>query len=871
MGRFGIKSGLVIAAALMIAVFSAQQTSAQVDAKFRLPGTQYNPQITTPEAFIGYKLGEKPVRHDIMVGYLRSVARQSPRVVAETIGFSHEGRPILSLVISSPDNIKNLDEIKSRHKARLEGDGRQPAGERDPAVVWLNYGVHGAESAGMDAAIPTLYHYAAAQGETVETLLEETIIVMIAIFNPDGHSRRINHRFTFDSVASVTDPNHEAHNLWIEARTNHYWFDLNRDWLLLTQPESQSWIKVWHDWKPNVSADFHEMGSNSSYYFHPGEPRRKNPLIPDRARELLSDIAKGHASWLDEEGALYTSEEGFDNFYIGKGSTYPGVNGSVGILFEAAAAAGGAIETVNGIRTYANNIHLHFRSSLSTVEGAQRSRLALLDYQQEFFVLARRAAQGDDKRAYIISAPGDLSRVARFASLLNGHNIEAFVLAQDLTLGEQFFKAGQSIIVPMNQSQYTMIRGLFDRVTEFEESVFYDVSGWTLPLAYDLDFATLDRLRFNANLLGEPADAAMNASKAVPEQASYGYVFSWTPYYAPRALNRFLQAGARPRVFLNPKTLTIDGAPVTFQRGTIFVPISTAKADAQSLHEVAKTIAREDKISVFPIASGDAVPGTGDLGATGSVTTLSDPQILLLFDDGGSRYSAGQLWHLLDRNMEIAVSLRRKSEAGNLNLANYTHILIPATGNGIDKDLQKKLDRWVQQGGVLIATKAAAKWAEKALLSYGDDGGKKPSEPGQNSTDTNERAAYADKTINDAEHLIGGALFESDIDITHPLGFAVTDRSIATMRASTHVLKTPNDLYGTVAAYTNSPLLSGYASQKRIDEIAGTPMLAAYRRGAGSIILFADDPSFRATFPIGDRLVLNAIFFGKSFSAERRP
>lgn len=833
---------------------------------FKLPGITYDSAITTPDAFIGHGLGDRPVRHDVMVGYLRSLARQSARIKTETIGFSHEGRPIMSFVISAPENIARIEEIKQAHKEHLSGAASHPD---NPVVVWLNYGVHGAESSGMDAVIPTLYHLAAAQGEAVDQMLQNSVIVIIAIFNPDGHSRRINHIYTFGGATAVTDPRHEAHNLWIEARTNHYWFDLNRDWLLLTQPESRAWIKVWHDWKPNVSADFHEMGSNSSYYFHPGEPRRKNPMIPDRARELLSSIAEDHAAWLDSQGELYTSEEGFDNFYIGKGSTYPGINGSVGILFENAAARGGRIETDNGIRTYAQNINIHFNTSLTTITGAIRNRENLLNYQREFFVLSERAARADEIKAYVITAGEDITRLGAFADMLNGHDIEVYALGRDLTLNEQTFSADKSLIIPMGQAQYMMIKGIFDRVSEFEESVFYDVSGWTLPLAYDLDSAVLNSFRFNQGLIGaRVTPSSPGPAIPAPEQASYGYIFSWAHYHAPRALYRFLEAGARPRVLMRPKQLSITDNIVSLERGAIFIPVTTADADPALLHQTAITIAREDKITVHALTSGNAIAGVGDLGSTGSVRTLTKPKILLLFDDGSSRYGAGQLWHLLDRKMQIPVSLRRKSEIDALDLADYTHILLPGGGETLSKEKGETLSAWVKEGGVLIATKAAAHWVQKTMIAGKDKQDKQQQTPAEEEEER-PRLDYADKGLEDAKDLIGGAIFESDLDITHPLGFGFTDRSIATMRASIAVLPTPEDPYATVARYSQAPLLSGYASDKRRDEIAGTPMLTANRHGQGSLILFADDPAFRATFLGPDKLVLNAVFFGTLFNRAR--
>ncbi|MEO1309900.1 MAG: M14 family zinc carboxypeptidase, partial [Pseudomonadota bacterium] len=372
-----------LALSLLAAAFLALPAVAAPIDYFRADGVSYREDVPTPEERLGHELGDKPVRHDVMVAYLKELADLSPRITHKVLGYSHEGRPILGFVVTSEENHENIDAIRAAHLNRLDPENADADG---PAVVWLNYGVHGAESSGMDAAIPVLYHLAAAEGASVDRTLDETVVLMVAIFNPDGHSRRVNHVYQHLPATEVTNPDHEAHRLWTEARVNHYWFDLNRDWLLLTQPESRAWIGFWHEWKPNVSADFHEMGSDSTYYFHPGEPKRRNGLIPDAVPRFLAGLAEGHRAALDKRDELYFSEEGFDNFYIGKGSTYPSVNGSVGILFEAGAARGGAIEGSVGVRRYEENIRLHFDTSLSTIEGARKARSELLAYQRSFFV-----------------------------------------------------------------------------------------------------------------------------------------------------------------------------------------------------------------------------------------------------------------------------------------------------------------------------------------------------------------------------------------------------------------------------------------------------------------------------------------------------
>lgn len=837
---------------------------------FTPAGIDYDPAIPTPEAVLGHGLGDKPVRHDLLVQYLRQVAGLSDRLTVETAGYSHEGRPILFLIATSPANHARLEAIRAAHLALSDpASGAAPAPDM-PVVTWLNYGVHGAEASGMDAALPAVYHLAAAQGPEIERQLAESVILVTAAFNPDGHSRRVNHVYSFLSEARVTDPAHAAHNLWIEARTNHYWFDLNRQWLFQTQPESKAWMAKWHRWKPNVTVDYHEMGSNSTYYFHPGVPTRTNPLIPDRSRELLTRMAGYHAAFMDSEARLYYTEEGFDNYFIGKGSTYPHVNGSVGILFEAGAARGGAIETPNGIRTLADNIRTHFRTSLSSIEGARSLRGELLDHRKRFFDEAAAAARADSRRAFVLASP-DRARLRHFVELLAANDIRVYRLAEDVRAGGRLYPAGASVIVPMDQPQYTLIRGMFDRVRDFEEAVFYDVSGWTLPLAFGLDHAALSGRAYGPALLGEAASAE-TVPAPMPDRAPYGYVFEWHDFYAPRALYRLLAAGIKARVATAPFSALTTKGEVAFERGAIFLPLAERAGDPERVHDLVRTVASQEGIEVHAVLSG-RTPGVGsDFGAGQAFRTLRQPVPLLVFDGGIARYDAGETWHLLDHRMQIPVTLVEKDRLGGIDLARYTHIVLPGGRTTLDDKTVERLGRWIrEQGGTLIAMRENAVLAQTALLGAGKKGKNGKTEPAGKNDDEPVRHDYAELQLRDAEDVIGGAIFASDLDITHPLAFGYDTRAVASHRNMTQTLATPENVYATVARYAaETPVLSGYASERRQEEIAGSPMLVAERLGRGSVVLFADNPNFRAIFYGTQKLFMNSLFFSDSFSAPRR-
>ncbi len=836
----------VTALAAFFAFMLASGAHAEPVEFFQLEGVTYDDSVTAFEDFAGYEIGERPVRVSDLHAYLRSLADGSDRISYEIAGYSHEGRPILTFIVTSPENQANIESIRQTHLARLRGEA---AADAAPMVLWINWGVHGAETAGMDGSIPFLYHMAAAQGPAIEAQLDNAVLVVTVIFNPDGHSRRVDHVERFWSYADNTDPNDAAHNLWTAARTNHYWFDLNRQWLLLTQPESQAWIRQWHKWKPMVSVDYHEMGSDSPYYFHPGEELRRNPLIPQRARELAFGIAQRHAEWLDSEARLYSTQEGFDNFYLGKGSTYPQVNGSLGILFEGGAARGGAIMTERGLVTTADNARTHFRTALTSVQGSLDLREQITSYQREFFAdNARSATRG----GWVFSAKGDPERARRFVRLLNMHDIRVKKLSSQVSADGQSFPAGTSYFVPEAQPGKRLIEGIFGRITQFEENIFYDVSGWTLPLAYDLEYA-----KVGSAPAGAVADGAFESAPA-PDPSSYGYVFEWSHSYAPRALNRILSKDVMARAAMEPTVVRTTSGDVTLGRGSIFVPLARQETPREEIYAIMQEIAANDGIPVYAATSG-LTPVTGrDLGATGINRIVKQPKVVLAYDDGLSSYDVGEVWWTLDYRHRMPVTLVKKSDLGSLDWAQYTHLVLVGGNAALSDRMAGEIKRWVSAGGTLIATRDGAKWAESAVLGRNAD----KDDADAKGEEAPKRLDFADMSVRDAEHVIGGAIFATDLDTTHPLGFGFADRALATHRNESFTLIRPEaNPYAVPAQYADSPLLTGYASQRRQEEIAGTPAIIAERRGRGSVILMADNPVFRGTYPGSEKLLMNAIFF----------
>lgn len=396
---------------LLITLFSlVVQAQNKVDLSYYLPqNTTYNQNIPTPESIIGHHVGEWHVTHDKLVQYMQTLADASDRITIENRGSTFEGRPILLLTITSPQNHLNINAIQNAHIAATESNTANTT-ER-PIVVYQGFSIHGNEPSGANAGLLVAYYLAAAESNDVKNLLDNAVILFDPSFNPDGLQRFAYWANTNKSINLNPDPNdREYSEVWPGGRTNHYWFDMNRDWLPVQLPESRARINTFHKWLPNILTDHHEMGTNASFFFQPGIPSRTHPLTPKLNQELTKGIALFHAKALDKIGSLYYSEESFDDFYYGKGSTFPDINGGIGILFEQASSRGHIQESDNGILTFPFTIRNQFTAALSTLEAAKNMRQDILTYQYNFFKNARNEGTKQSNKAIVFGNKKDAAR-----------------------------------------------------------------------------------------------------------------------------------------------------------------------------------------------------------------------------------------------------------------------------------------------------------------------------------------------------------------------------------------------------------------------------------------------------------------------------
>ncbi len=845
---------------LFLALILINYTSAQVSLEYYLPdGIEYSADIPTPSDILKHEVGEWHVRHDLLVDYMYAIAAASDRVTIIETGRTYENRPLLSLVFTSPENHARLEEIRQNHLALGDPDRSENLDVNDmPVVVQISHSVHGNEPSGANSSLLTAYHLAAAQGEEMDEVLQNSVILLDPTINPDGLARFAHWANMHKSLNTlVTDPaSREYNEVWPRGRTNHYWFDLNRDWMLVQHPESEARVARYQEWKPNILTDHHEMGSNATFFFQPGIPSRTHPLTPKRNQALTASIAEYHALELDNIQSLYYSKESFDDFYYGKGSTYPDVQGSIGILFEQASSRGHAQETIHGVLTFPFTIKNQFAVTLSTIKAAIDLREELLEHYRLFYKEANRAASRSTIKAYVFGESADQARTFHLAELINRHNIKVYELDKPITANGERFEAGKAYIIPTDQPQYTLITALFERRTTFSDSLFYDVSTWTMPYAFNLPFAELSNRQFDSELLGEVFDGVMKSTgDVVGEASNYAYAFEWDEYYAPRALYRILEAGGKAKVGKLQFSAVTQAGEKSFDYGSILLPLGIQK-DQEKIQELIQTIADEDNIKVYALTSGLSTKGI-DLGSN-NFSMIEKPSVAVVGGNGTNSYEVGEMWHLMDQRYHMPLTVLDKSTMGRADLDKYTVLIMTGYNfSDLPSGTVAAIKSWVRNGGVLLTMKQVVKWSKKkeiADISF-------VSEDENNGEETGLRP-YVKQGADEGAQVIGGSIFNAVLDVTHPLGYGYNDSEITVFRNSTIFMEKGKNPYSTPLFYSDNPLASGYISDDNEEMIKGTAAIVVSRFGRGKVIAMTDNPNFRAFWYGTNKLFANAIFFG---------
>ncbi|WP_394970629.1 M14 family metallopeptidase [uncultured Croceitalea sp.] len=806
----------------------------------------YDESIPKPSEIIGHEVGEWHVTHDKLVFYMQALAKTSDRITIETRGETFEGRPILLLTITSAKNHQNLEQIRTDHIALSENGSSSLNTSAMPIVVYQGFSIHGNEPSGSNAALAYAYYLAAAQGQEIETMLDNMVVLLDPSFNPDGLQRFAYWANTNRSQNLNPDGNErEYHEVWPGGRTNHYWFDMNRDWLPVQLPESRARIKTFHKWLPNILTDHHEMGTNSTFFFQPGEPTRVNPLTPKMNQELTAEIGTYHAKALDKIGSLYYSEENYDDYYYGKGSTFPDVNGSIGILFEQGSSRGHIQESENGILTFPFTIRNQFTTALSTIEAAKNMRSKILDYQRKFYSDIKNEASRSRTKGYVFGDSKDASKAWHLAEILNRHKIKFHELASDATIAGKQYKKGSSYIVPLNQKNPRLINAMFEKRTTFTDSLFYDVSAWTLPLSFNLDYTEVTSL---ANAGNQITDFKPLLG-TVTGQSNYAYLFEWHEYYTPRALNAILEKGLRAKTAKSP--FTLEGN--SYDYGTIMIPVQNQNLNAKELHSFLNTIAKENQLKITAVGTG-LTKGI-DLGSN-DFDPVRKQKVAILVGDGVRPYDAGEMWHLFDTRYHMKITKIDTKYFNSVDLDKYTDLILPSGwgSNILDKKGADKIKDWVKSGGTVIGYRNVANWYKKNGMMKIDF--KKDSIVAKN-------ISFDQKGDFLGAQVTGGAIFEAKQDRSHPINYGYKNDKISLFRNTNIYIKPDKNSYNNPIQYSSNPLQSGYISEENEELIKNSVPFKVNRMGRGRVILFTDNTNFRAFWYGTNKLLMNAIFFGQ--------
>jgi hypothetical protein len=843
---------------LFLFLMFALNLNAQKGIGYFLPETVFDENIPSPEQFLGHSMGQWHINHSLLVRYMELLAERSGRAVIYEYARSHQHRPLVHLVITSEENQDRLEQIRKKH---LDLTNPEISAGIDisnmPAIVRLGYGVHGNEPSAHNAAPLVAWYLAAGQDEKVQRLLENLVIIIDPSLNPDGQDRFAGWVNRHKSLALNPDPNNiEFHDAWPGSRTNHYWFDLNRDWLPVQHPESRGRVKAYHRWMPNINTDHHEFGPGSTFFFQPGVPSRVNPRTPRRTDELTMDVARYHAGAFDELGQLYYTQQEFDDFYYGKGSTYPDIHGSIGILFEQASTRGHLVETVHGIMDFAETIRNQVTVSLSSLQAGLEMRETLLDHLRWFYISAMEEAAAEPFHAWIFGDEYDQGKNRHFLDILCIHNIQVYELAENTRIDGTLYTPGSAWLVPVRQPQYRLLMSLFEEALEFEDSLFYDVSTWTKPLAFNMQYGKIGSSRQLRTLHGAPIkNPGAPAGRVEGETTRIAWLFSWDDYYAPKALYYLQKKGLRTKVATSPFSIeTGSGGIVEFGYGTIMVGVRSQDFSPPQIHNMVREAAELSGITIHSASTSLSKEGIS-LGSD-SFADLARPEILMLIGPGTNSREAGEVWHLLDQRYNMPVTMIDTERINRIDPGRYnTIVMVSGNYSPINDNGKAALSRWVRSGGNIVAFGSANRWlADNGLAAIEFASVPKDEHP----------VSLPFSSMDDyyGSRRISGSIFSTRLDITHPIGYGYRREVLPYYVTGTLAFKPDkNSPFANPLLFAENAFMGGYIWEPYANLFDNSALVLVNSSGRGKVISFTHSPEFRAFWFGTNKLLANSIFF----------
>ncbi len=811
-------------------------------------------QLKSPEEFLGYKIGSRFTPHFKVINYFNHVAANST-IQLEKYGETNEGRPLMLAFVSSPDNMKNIEQIRMNNLrlANLIADKAVPLEENAPVIVWLSYNVHGNEPSSSEAAMLTLYSLTDPSNTKTKDWLKNTVVIIDPCINPDGRDRYVNWYNT--AVGKNYNPQplaREHREPWPQGRTNHYNFDLNRDWAWQTQVESQYRVKKYNEWMPQVHVDYHEQGFNEPYYFAPAaEPLHE--VITPWQREFQMTIGKNNAKYFDQNGWLYFTREVFDLFYPSYGDTYPVYNGAIGMTYEQGgiAAGLGVINDEKDTLTLADRAMHHFTTSLSTVEVASQNANPLVKEFRKYFNTAVGTGYGEYKTYVIKSQEQDDQRIDQLLDLLDKNGIK-YRSGSGTGKGfnyntgkeESFTLGANDIIISAYQPRSALVRVLFEPRSRLSDSITYDITAWALPYVYGLTaWASKEKILPTAQLVN---------LKAFNKETEYGYVIPWNGVRTVKMIGQLLKKGILLRYAEQP--FEINGGK--FDRGAVIVLKTANRSFGKDLWSIVRTAADANNIQLYPVSSGFVDKGY-DFGSD-KVHPIKAPRIVMATGDAISTTAAGSLWHFFENEIDYPVTQILVTDLERLNW-NEVDVLVMPDGNYRflnNKDDLEAFKGWIRRGGKVIAFENAVAQLAKAeigiKLKKPEDGEKKDSTYAALKTyEDRERSAVSGGTP--------GSIWKVELDNSHPLAFGYP--------AYYYTLKMDDAVYEflkegwNVGVIKKEKQLAGFVGTGLQSKLKDGLLFGVQSMGNGSVIYLADNLLFRSFWENGKLMFCNALFF----------